>query len=195
MTILVDMDDVLEQLIEGWVAYCNHFYGTHAVPADVKNWDMSLAFPTLTYDQVYAAVRDDRLWDFVYPMPGADEALRRLLAEGHTIYVVTATDYETLPAKMEKVLFRYFPYLDWAHVIITQNKQLIHGDVLVDDGPHNLIDSPCRRVLFDSWHNQTFDEASIGAVRVHNWTEAYAALCAIAREKEKQGAEADVLLP
>lgn len=172
MRILVDMDDVLEQLVPAWVQYINDRYGTSARPEDVTKWNMALAFPTLTREQVYGAGLDDALWDYVQPMPGADEALRSLMAEGHEIYIVTATMYQTLRAKMEKVLFRYFPYIDWSHVIITENKHMILGDVLIDDGPHNLTGGVYRKLLFTAGHNKGFDAASVGAVRVNSWTEA-----------------------
>ena len=172
MTILVDMDDVIEKLVDGWVDYNNEKFGTDVKPEDVRDWNMSLAFPTLTREQVYAAEMDEALWDRVKPMPGADEALRALIADGHDVYIVTATRYETLKAKMEKVLFRYFPYLSWDRVIITSNKHLIRGDVLIDDGPHNLTGGDYKKILFDANHNRSFDESSVGAVRVRSWEEA-----------------------
>lgn len=173
MTILVDMDDVIEQLVAGWVEYLNKRYGTAVTPADVHDWNMSKAFPMLTREQVYAAVEDDCLWDLVRPMPGAAEALQKLMNEGHSVYIVTATGYQTLRAKMEKVLFRYFPFITWKQVIITENKHLINGDVLIDDGPHNLTGGTYRKILFDANHNHWFDEKTVGAVRVYNWDEAY----------------------
>lgn len=186
MTILIDMDDVLEQLVVGWCQYLNERFGTNATQADVKSWNMMQAFPTLTKEQVYSAVYDEALWDYVKPMPGADETLRKLLADGHEIYVVTATHYMTLRAKMEKVLFRYYPYLDWDHVIITGNKHLVQGDVLVDDGPHNLTGGSYRKILFHAYHNADFDEKSVGAVRVHNWEEAYREICRVDAEKHAE---------
>lgn len=143
---------------------------------------MTQAFPGLTTEQVYSAIYDDALWDDVYPMPGAAEALQQLMAEGHEIYVVTATLYQTLKAKMEKVLFRYFPFIDWSHVIITENKHLIRGDVLIDDGPHNLTGGCYRKILFEAGHNKCFDEKTVGAVRVRNWEEAVAEVHRIAAE-------------
>lgn len=172
MTILVDMDDVLEQLAVAWIEYVNEHFGTSVSIQDTHAWDLSLAFPTLTKEQVYSAELDDALWSRVKPMPGADEGLRRLIAAGHEIYIVTATYYKTLPAKMEEVLFRYFPYIDWEHVIITSNKQMIKGDILIDDGPHNLSGGDYYRILFEAHHNKEFDESSIGAVRVKSWREA-----------------------
>ena len=185
MTILIDMDDVLEQLVAGWCAYLHDRYGTDTVASDVKEWNMSKAFPSLTHEQVYGAPEDDALWDYVKPMPGAKEGLEALLADGHEIFVVTATGYKTLRAKMEKVLFRYFPFIPWSRVIITEKKQLISGDILIDDGSHNLTGGSYRKILFSAGHNRGFDETSIGAVRVSNWKEVVAAVRKIAAEENR----------
>ena len=184
MTILVDMDDVLEMLVAGWCAYLHDRYGTDTVASDVKEWNMAKAFPSLTHEQVYGAPEDDALWDYVKPMPGAAEGLKELMADGHEIFVVTATGYETLRAKMEKVLFRYFPYLSWKQVIITENKQMIKGDILIDDGPHNMQGGEYRKILYTANHNLNFDETTVNAIRVNNWDEVYAAVNRIAKEKE-----------
>lgn len=186
MTILVDMDDVLEQLVKGWVEYLNERYGIHASPDDITEWNMERNFPTLTAEQVYGAIHEDDLWDHVYPMPGAVEALEKLIREGHQVYVVTATEYQSLRAKMEKVLFRYFPYLSWRQVIITQNKHMIKGDVLIDDGPHNLQGGEYKKILFHATHNSAFDEHTVGAIRVYNWQETYDEVQRIAREAERK---------
>ena len=176
MTILVDMDDVLEQLLDGMIRYLNSRYGTKTTLDDIKEWELAGAFPGLTREQIYSPELDPDFWKDVHPMPGADKALRRLIDDGHEIYIVTATMYQTLPEKMDEVLFRYFPYIKWDHVIVTHNKHLIHGDVLIDDGPHNLSGGSYRKILFEAPHNREFDEASIGAVRVRNWEEAYEAV-------------------
>lgn len=186
MTVLIDMDDVIERLALAWVEYVNEKYGTCVSIDDVHDWDMSLAFPGLTREQVYGAELDDALWDRVKPMPGADCAMRKLLGDGHEIYIVTSTLYPTLKAKMDRVLFRYFPYIPWEHVIITSHKQMVKGDVLVDDNPRNLEGGDYRKILFTAHHNKTFDEKTIGAIRVNNWEEAYGEICKIAEKIKKQ---------
>lgn len=174
------MDDVLECLVIGWVTYLNNRYGTSAKPEDVDNWDITKAFPTLTREQVYGAANEDEMWDLVGPMPGADEAMRKMIADGHDVYVVTASGYQTLRAKMENVLFKYFPYITWDHVIITEKKNMIKGDILIDDGPHNMTGDHPYKLLFSAGHNRYIDAASIGAKRVANWEEAYAEVQRIA---------------
>lgn len=184
MTILIDMDDTIEQLVPAWVNYLNAHYGTDTRPEDVRSWNMNLSFPTLTEEQIFSALHDDCLWDDVIPMPGAVEALRQLSDDGHELMIVTATTYQTLRAKMDKVLFRYFPFISWNQVIITSRKQLVRGDIMIDDGPHNLAGGEYHKILFQAGHNLDFDEASIGAVRVRSWAEAYAQVCRIAGTEE-----------
>ncbi|MBQ6372351.1 MAG: hypothetical protein IJJ22_04445 [Oscillospiraceae bacterium] len=184
MVILVDMDDVLEQLVEAIVEYNNSHYGTNVRPGDVVEWNLAKAFPTLTREMVYSPEYDENFWAAVEPMPGADRVLRRLMDEGHEIYVVTASTYETLKQKMDDLLFRYFPFLDWKHVIITSNKHMISGDVLIDDGPHNLTGGSFRKILFDRPHNRSFDEKSIGAVRVYDWDDVYEQICLLTEKSE-----------
>ncbi len=173
LTILTDMDDTIEDLLEAWLSYLNDKHGLNVCKDDVREWDMTAAFPSLQPDDVFTPLYDNSLWESVRPMPYASEILERLKEDGHDIYVVTSAHYKSVEAKLERVLFRYFPFFDWTHVIIASNKQLIKGDVLIDDAPHNLIDGDYYKVLMDAPHNRDFDEHSIGAVRVFSWLDVY----------------------
>ncbi len=64
-----------------------------------------------------------------------------------------------------------FPFLDWEHIIITNNKQLVRGDILIDDGPHNLVGGEYFKILFDRPHNRNYDDAANGMLRLHTWQE------------------------
>lgn len=157
LTILVDMDDTIENLAEAWVAYLNARHQTSTSLSDITDWDISKAFPTLTKEQVYAPLFEDTFWSWVKPMKGASETLQKLIADGHTVLIVTTSNYQTLAAKMEQVLFHYFPFLTWNDVIITAHKQLIKGDVLVDDGIHNLEGGDYFKILMTAPHNRNYD--------------------------------------
>ena len=56
LRILFDADDVAETLLEGWVKVLNERYGTTTSVEDVTDWDVSLAFPTLTKQQIYGVL-------------------------------------------------------------------------------------------------------------------------------------------
>lgn len=172
LKILFDADDVAETLLDGWVKILNERYGTNVFAEDVTDWDVSLAFPTLTKQQVYSVLQEDELWANLTPMPGAQEYLQHLHDEGHELYMVTATDYRTCRVKIERIL-ELFPFLDANHIIIAHNKQMVMGDVLIDDGPHNLVIGHYFRILFDQPHNRRFDERKYGIYRAHGWEQVY----------------------
>ena len=172
MTILVDMDDTIEQLVQALVKKTNEKYCRCATVDDVTDWSIVCAFPGLQKKQVLDFMCDPDFWDGVKPMPGAPEALKHFMDEGHRVYIVTATESDHLEGKMEKVLFRYFPFLSWSQVIITCNKQMIRGDVLIDDGIHNLEGGEYRKILFTAPWNREYDAEANGMVRVHSWEEA-----------------------
>lgn len=170
LTILFDADDVVEDLCGRWVSFVNQCYGTHVSPEDITDWNIGSFFPTLTRDQVYGVLTSPEMWRGIEPIPGAAETLGRFRDEGHQLYMVTATDYRTPPDKFERI-FEFIPWLDWKHVIVTSNKQLVKGDVLIDDGPHNLVGGDYMKLLFDRPHNRNFDAKASGVIRMKTWEE------------------------
>lgn len=170
LTILFDADDTVENLCDCWIAMLNERYGTSVTLEDVRDWDITLAFPTLTKEQVFGVLHDDELWRRITPIPGSVEVLQKLQQEGHQLYMVTASDYRTCKAKVERLL-ELFPFLDWGHIIITSHKQMVHGDILIDDGPHNLVGGEYFKILFDRPHNRNYDDAANGMLRLYTWEE------------------------
>ena len=81
LTILFDADDTVENLSDCWIAMLNERYGTSVTPEDVHSWDISLAFPTLTKEQVFGVLYDDELWRRITPIPGSVEVLQKLYDE------------------------------------------------------------------------------------------------------------------
>lgn len=171
MIILVDMDDTIEHLLKAWVSGVNEKYGFCVSRDEIVSWDVSAAFPGLTHEQVYDIPMKPGFWKTVEPVENSQEALSRLIAAGHEVYIVTATPYESIFEKMNEVLFRYFPFLSWDQVIVTSRKQMIKGDVLIDDGIHNLEGGQYKKVLMTAPHNIHFDADAHGMIRVQNWIE------------------------
>lgn len=171
--LLIDLDDTVENLGATWISILNERYGTTRRPEDQKVWDMTQSFPELDREQVYGILREEELYRRAQPLPGAQEYLRKLHDEGHVIYFVTVNPHHTVHAKYKWIVNRYFPFIDWDHVIIARKKQMIRGDVMVDDGPHNLEGGDYARILFTAAHNRDYDAEANGMIRVHNWEEAY----------------------
>lgn len=181
LTVLVDMDDTIEGLLTAWVDYLNTHHGTSVKKDDVTEWDVSLFFPEIPQSQVYAPLHEDDFWKTVKPFEDAAKYLQKLKDNGHRVLIVTTSGYRTLKSKMDNVLFRYFPMFTWDDVIITAHKQLVNGDVLVDDGVHNLVGGSYEKLLMDAPHNRKFNAEANGITRVMNWSEAYTKICELSQ--------------
>ena len=171
MIILVDLDDTIEQLLAALVQRANERFHRNVSVDEVTDWSIVCAFPGIAKRQILDFMCEPDFWETVKPVPGAAEALEHLISEGHQVYIVTATESEHVAGKTERVLFRYFPFLTWDQVIITSRKQMIRGDVLIDDGIHNLEGGAYRKILFTAPYNREYDAEANGMIRVHSWTE------------------------
>lgn len=171
--ILCDMDDVLEELLAAWCEWLNYVHNLSVSPEDVTEWDMAKAYPTLSKAEVFEPIYFNDFWRCVMPKYGAASIVQQLIDEGYPFYVVTASSYKTIEAKLDWALFRPFPFLSYRQVITAHDKSMIKGDVIIDDGVHNLGGERKLRLLMDAPHNRSFDAASSGAIRVFNWQDIY----------------------
>ena len=110
----------------------------------------------------YTPLYERGMWESVRPIKDADYYLRRLIEDGHQIVIVTASAPETVNLKLSNVLFRYFPYFTYEDVIITSQKSLVNGDILIDDGPHKFINWSHDGILMSAPHNRGFDAEGFG---------------------------------
>ena len=62
-----------------------------------------------------------------------------------------------------------FPFLDWNHIIFAANKQMIRGDILIDDGVHNLVNGDYFKILFNRPHNRNLNVQQYGIHRAETW--------------------------
>lgn len=173
MTILVDMDDTIENLSVVWVDYLNKKYGTSVRYEDVKSYDLKLAFYCLSEAEIYSVLLEKELWETVKPLKNAPEYLEKLKNDGHKVYLLTATHPSNASMKYELVVKRYFPSVAYDEVIIASKKQMVKADVLIDDYPPNLIGGEYHGILFTANHNRDFDTAGNGLVRADNWEQVY----------------------
>lgn len=191
LTILVDMDDTIENLLDAWLAVLNRKYNTVYEKEDIRDWDIVSYFASVDKKDVFAPLLTDGFWKTVTPKPDAQEILRKLHDEGHELYIVTASAYQSLHSKMENCLFKHFPFVDWSHVIITQNKQLIKGDILIDDNPQHLTEGGHISIIMDMPHNREFDNERYGIERVSSWYEIYNIISQLAKYKKHLDATVD----
>ena len=52
LTILVDMDDTIENLLVHWIGWLNETYGTSVNAEEIRSWNINEAFPELRPEEV-----------------------------------------------------------------------------------------------------------------------------------------------
>ena len=181
LTILCDADETIEDLLPYWLEELNNKYGFSVKKEDIKSWNVRAAYPTLTQQQVDEPVFNDELWSKITPIKDSSRYLQKLIEDGHDVYIVTAANYQSIRAKVNKLL-ELFPFFDYKKIISTWNKQLIKGDILIDDGIHNLVGGDYIKFLYDQPHNQYINEENYGITRVKSWVEIYERICEIANK-------------
>lgn len=173
LTVLVDLDDVLGGLGEAWVKALNKKHGTSVKRSDVVDWEIEKFFPDISTDEVYAPLFTKKFWESVKPVEGAVKYLKKIIKDGHKVYVVTASHPDTIPLKLNHMLFKHFPYLSYKDVIVAHDKHMIKGDILIDDAPHNFSQTGLIYILMTAPHNKKYKDEREDVVRVHSWEEAY----------------------
>ena len=179
ITLLVDMDDTIENLLPAWAEWLNNKHGTSVKADDITDWDVQKFFPSLTKDEVYAPLYEDEFWKTVHPKEDAVIHLARLKELGFKLYICTNSNYQTIRCKLEYIIDRYFPFISWWNVITISDKQLLNADILVDDGVHNLIGGSYEKILMTASHNIAYNAEANGMTRVNNWDEAFVSIIKI----------------
>lgn len=182
--LIIDIDDTIINFGPHWIYRLNERYGTNVNYNDVDCWDVSRFFPTLTKEQVYSIITES---DFYKDVPIIYEAyyyLKLLKEEGYKIVLCSSSSYKNLQNKLEDCVFKWFDFLSWENVVICKDKSVIKGDVMIDDGVHNLWNFDGVKIMPNKPHNQDAYIRSLVAseedvniansiIRNYTWEEIY----------------------
>lgn len=156
--VVTDMDDVLVDLLPMWVRELNRRFNLNVAVSDIKEWDMQKAFPKLTKEQIYTVLDDPAFWDKVEPKEHSVEGLSLIQNAGLNVYVCTATHYRNVEKKITNCLMKFYPTIDYKHIIMCHDKSLIKCDYIIDDYADNIKNSSGIKILMNQPHNRSATE-------------------------------------
>ena len=164
--ILVDQDDVLAAFVDGLVEKFNERFGTQFSSNDCRQWNLEKTFGKQVWDIVYKK----GFFRSLKPVPGALETFKRLYtSDRYDMFIVTASEPEAYVEKVDWIK-HYMPYFNIdKHFIACKSKDAVWGDILLDDGMHNIeaFYGIGESVVYNRPHNQHL----VGYKRVYNWRE------------------------
>ena len=166
------MDDVLVNLSEEWLSSLNKKSDYKRNPEDIIEWDMTKAYPDLSSFEIFNPLYQESMWENIKPIEDAYTYLKKLIDDGHEVYIATASYPWSFYVKTERCLFQIFDFLSPKNVICIHHKHLLDGDILFDDYHENLRHFKGVKVLKNAPYNQKCGEECFD-FRVNKWEEFY----------------------
>lgn len=168
--VICDIDDVLLDNEKGMRAILEDVAGRKIGKIDSWGFDMlSEKERALAKDRV----NSEELFRYTTYVEGGIEAVKRL-QEDHEVYFVTSVCEKVEQLRKKQV---YEMFGSTKNLIITPHKYLIKGDLMIDDGPHNIDSSICdKNIVFNRDWNAGLDldrlrekDRSKEYVRAYTW--------------------------
>ncbi len=147
--LLLDMDDVTVDQSLTWIKRIQEKTGILYQWEDLSNWDLSSVLPQEITHIIYEELNKEP--GFFRSLPAKEGALEGIkeLSFFYDIVFVTASEHYAYQDKYYWIR-ENLPFLNKPSLVLTHRKDLIMGDIFVDDGPHNLQKSTVRiKIMFD----------------------------------------------
>lgn len=164
--ILVDLDGTTANLTRKWFRVLNETFGDHLNPDQPSPvWDVHEI--SRGGRAAYDILRRPGFFRDLEPYQGAVQALQRIQGAGHEIVIVTDAGSHNFADKRAWVQ-EHLPFVPKENFIAAARKELVRGDVLVDDAPHVLAAHARLGRPVIAMH-RPYNSAVTGCLRANTW--------------------------
>lgn len=161
MIILIDQDGVLADFENAFISVWRQRHPDIAPVAfeDRKSFHLLEDYPPELHARAQAIYTASGFIRDLPPVPGAVEAFREMLALGMDLRICTAPlhQYENCVAEKFQWVERHLGRAATERIVMTRDKTLVRGDILIDDKPHieGAVARPSwRHVVYDAPYNR-----------------------------------------
>jgi 5'-nucleotidase len=167
-TILVDQDNVIADQFGALLSIleAEHPHIWSSFHGTIHDFQIEKNFDHIHQETILNIRRATRFFASLPPLPGAIDALEALHQMGHHVFIVTAPIRTPHSASEKLEWVTKHLGANWTlRTILTRDKTLVRGDVLIDDNPEVLGALPplWEHIYFDQPYNQE------GTKRRLNW--------------------------
>ena len=151
MKILVDIDSTITNFSHVLLDFLNKSSKTNYDHSDIISYDW---FDN-TFTLPWLPTNTKEFWDKVEVDKTAIKVIEQWAKNGHRVYLVSASYFnDMLGYKIRKTLENFNPkYINESNIIIAQHKNMIKGNILIDDCVENLEKfDECRICYAQPWN-------------------------------------------
>ena len=166
MTLFVDMDEVIADTYGAHINRVNQRYGMNLTKEACRGGEVWQQLPDHR-DAIWRHYFEPGFFRELDPIAGSQEVLRDL-SEKYEVYIASAAmQFPNSLKEKHEWLDEYFPFIHWSKRILCGDKNILRGDILIDDRSHNLESFVGRSLIFTSPHNVN----TTAFERVNSWEE------------------------
>lgn len=136
-TLLLDMDDTILDMRKAWIDLYNERFGTSHSVDEMSDWKVADKFGQKILD----LLDEEGFFASLVPYPNAVEVIERL-SKKHDVIIVTASVVGYSMKEKGEWVAKHLPFLKPDNFCIFKRKDMVRGDLLFDDAPHNVEDFP-----------------------------------------------------
>lgn len=162
--ILVDMDGVLADV---YSQFLNLEFTETGILRNIEETNGKLesdAFPL--YEK---HVRSKGFFRTAPTIKDSIEGLKYLNNKYEIIILSSATEFPQSLSEKELWLNDHYPFIHWKQMVFCGRKDLVYGDIMIDDHPKNLNSFSGKKIIFTQPHN--IQLTVLNCTRVSTWSE------------------------
>lgn len=179
LQIFIDADETLMDFMTPLVEKYNDIYDKNVTNENIKTWNLNESLEKGTDMEQF--MNEPNFFRNLKPYPNAAKVLKQLIDDGHDVFIATSAWQESIQDKYESFA-EHFPFLKFEQILMIKRKDVLHGDILLDDALHNITVSNCTYpVTMDKPWNKEHD-----GIRVKDLNEFYDFVCEIAGKKNNE---------
>ena len=165
-SVAIDMDNVIADIEEQAIIWYERELGVRIAKEAMHGIPEKDAFPDK--EALYKFIHTPGFFRTAPLIPGAVEALQRLMLNFNVYIVSAAMEFPLSLYEKHQWLAEHFPFISWHNIVFCGDKSIIHTNYLIDDHPKHLDFCRGKAIMFTAGHNRNHTQYS----RVNNWAEA-----------------------
>lgn len=159
----IDFDDVLAGFVNIACELCNKERGTAYTKEDITAWGYDTCPAAKDVSSYY---NDDRAYE-MQQVQANTKMFMRMLRQKADVYIMTAIPPERMSYRASQIK-EALPDFPDDHILMGAAKNLVKFDIMLDDGPHNILKS-CAE--FPVVFRQPWNRDLSGILSVNNYEE------------------------
>lgn len=171
LSISVDLDSTLNNLDEVWILKdYNEKYNDNLTAEDMVRWETHTYVKPECGKKVYNILAEPGYFRKLGLKDAWTKESFEWMYEHFDVYIVSSCHPDSVADKVAWVKDN-FPNFDTKRFIACHHKGLINTDLLIDDGPHNVVEFKQESLLVDAAYNRHLSGVEHKFKRVSNWKE------------------------